>query len=218
MKISAIITAAGSSSRFGKQKLLEDLNGKSVIERTIETFNSIDSINEIIICTSEEIIDEIKKLSINYKKVKFIILGGKTRQESVYKGLLEAIDSDFVAIHDGARPLISAEIIDMTITKAIEYGNAACAVSVKDTIKKVIDDQIVETPNREDLWQIQTPQIFTTSKILKAHKKYINQNAPDDTFLLEKMGEKVFIIKGCYSNIKITTPEDAQLARILDKG
>lgn len=218
MKISAIIAAAGSSSRFKQgQKLLEDLNGKMVIERTIETFNSHPMIDEIVICTSENIIEDIKKIAENFSKVTKVILGGAQRQDSVLNGLKELNNPDFVAIHDGARPLITPEIISNTLTKAIELGHATCAVKVKDTIKKVIGEKIVETPNREELWQVQTPQVFKYKEILDAHLKFQGKNFTDDTLLIEEIGESVYIVNGCYKNIKITTPEDIDIARLLDR-
>ncbi len=218
MKIAAIIAAAGSSSRFKQgQKLLQDLNGKVVIERTIETFNNHPMIDEIVICTSENIIDEIKKIAENYPKVKKVILGGDQRQDSALKGLKELKNTDFVAIHDGARPLITAEIITNTIKKAIEFEHATCAVQVKDTIKKVMAEKIVETPNRQELWQVQTPQVFKYKEILDAHLKFQGKNFTDDTLLIEEIGKSVYIVNGCYKNIKITTPEDIDIARLLDK-
>ncbi len=218
MKTSAIIAAAGSSSRFQQgQKLLQDLNGKMVIERTLETFNNHPMIVEIVICTSENIIDEIKKITKNYPKVKKVILGGAQRQDSVLNGLKELDNPDFVAIHDGARPLITSEIITNTIKKAIEYGHATCAVQVKDTIKKVKGEKIVKTIDRQELWQVQTPQVFKYKEILAAHVKFQGKNFTDDTLLIEEIGKSVYIVNGCYKNIKITTPEDIYIARVLDK-
>lgn len=218
MKICAIIPAAGSSSRFlNGQKLLFDLNGKPVIERTIAKFDSHFMIDEIIICTSENIISEIQKISKNYKKVSHVILGGKTRQESVFKGLKTAKNADFVAIHDGARPLVGEEIITNTLNCAIKNGHASCGVKVKDTIKKVENDKITFTPNRDELWQIQTPQVFQYNEILFAHEKYQDHAFSDDTLLIEKMGKEVYLVNGSYKNIKITTPEDIEIARLLDR-
>lgn len=218
MKISAIIAAAGSSSRFKKgQKLLFDLNGISVIEKTVKTFNNHPMIDEIVICTSENIIEEVQKIARNYPKVKKVILGGAKRQDSVRNGLKALDNPDFVAIHDGARPLITPEVIENTIKKAVEYGHATCAVEVKDTIKKVLDDKIVETPNRHELWQVQTPQVFNYKELLEAHLKFEGQDFTDDTLLIEKMGKSVRIVKGCYENLKITTSEDIEIARFLSK-
>jgi len=218
MKISAIIAAAGSSSRFKEgQKLLQDLNGKTVIERTVETFHNHDMIDEIVICTSENIFDEIKNISKKFRKIKNVILGGKERQGSVLNGLKEVGTADFVAIHDGARPLVTPEIITNTLQKAIQYGHASCGVKVKDTIKKVQNEKIIETPDRQQLWQIQTPQVFKYKEILDAHLKFQGKNFTDDTLLIEQTGKSVYIVKGCYKNIKITTPEDIEIARLLDK-
>ena len=219
MKIAAIIAAAGSSSRFKNgQKLLFDVNGKTVIETTIEKFNSHSMIDEIVICTSENIIEEIKEIVKKYPKVKKVILGGTQRQDSVLNGLKSLVNPDFVAIHDGARPLISAQTIEDTLKKAIEFGHATCAVQVKDTIKKVLDEKIIDTPNRQELWQVQTPQVFAYKEILDAHLKFKGQNFTDDTLLIEQTGKSVYIVKGCYENLKITTPEDIEIARILDKN
>jgi 2-C-methyl-D-erythritol 4-phosphate cytidylyltransferase len=218
MKVSAIIAAAGSSSRFKNgQKLLFDLNGCTVIEKTLSAFQKHPMIDEIVICTSENLIDEIRLLSEKFSKVSKIILGGATRQDSVLNGLKSVSNPDFVAIHDGARPLISQETITSTINKAIECGHATCAVQVKDTIKKVIEDKIVETPIREQLWQVQTPQVFCYKEILDAHVKWEGHGFTDDTLLIEKTGKSVYIVKGCYENLKITTPEDIDLARALAK-
>lgn len=218
MKISAIIAAAGSSTRFGQtQKLLCELGGKTVFERTLETFNNHDMLDEIVICTSQNIIEKIEEIAKKYSKVKKVILGGATRQESVLKGLSTIESADFVAIHDGARPLINPETITDTIKTAIKHGHATCAVEVKDTIKRVVEGKIVDTPQRDGLWQVQTPQVFNYNEILEAHQKFAGQNFTDDTLLIEKIGKPVYIVKGCYENIKITTPEDIDIARVLDK-
>ena len=218
MKIVAIIPAAGSSSRFlNGQKLLFDLNGKSVIETTISRFDEHFMIDEIIICTSQNIIEEIKKIAKNYKKVTHVIEGGATRQESVFKGLSIIDGADFVAIHDGARPFIDEQTITNTLNCAIKNGHASCGVRVKDTIKKVEDSKITYTPNRDELWQIQTPQVFLYDEIYSAHKKYQDHAFSDDTLLIEQAGGKVFVVEGDYKNIKITTPEDIEVARLFAK-
>lgn len=218
MKIAAIIAAAGSSSRFKNgQKLLFDLNGKTVIETTLKKFANHTMIDEIVVCTSENIIEDIKEIAKKFPKVTKVILGGAQRQDSVLNGLKALNNPDFVAIHDGARPLISAQIIEDTIKKAIAQGHATCAVQAKDTIKKVIDGKIIDTPNRQELWQVQTPQVFNYKEILEAHLKFQGQNFTDDTLLIEQTGKSVYIVNGCYKNIKITTPEDIEIARLLEK-
>ncbi|MDD3150279.1 MAG: 2-C-methyl-D-erythritol 4-phosphate cytidylyltransferase [Candidatus Gastranaerophilales bacterium] len=219
MKISAIIPAAGSGSRFSqsKNKLLEDINGTPVIIHTLKKFIEIKEINEIVVCTSNDIIDGIKDLLIknNLTDIK-VILGGKTRQESVFLGLQSCNNPDIVAIHDGARPLIDISTIKDCIDNAINKGASIVAVPTKDTIKRVDKNlKITETINRSELWNIQTPQVFRYKEILAAHKKFIDKNKTDDAALAEDAGIKVYITKGSYKNIKITTKEDMQLAGIL---
>ncbi|HSA06188.1 MAG TPA: 2-C-methyl-D-erythritol 4-phosphate cytidylyltransferase [Candidatus Gastranaerophilales bacterium] len=224
MKISAIIPAAGSGERYSsfKHKLLEEVNGIPVIIHTINAISAVEEIEDIIICASldliEKISEEVKKN--NVLKVKKIILGGKTRQESVFKGLKELNKliepdkkPDFVLIHDGARPLISVDVIKNTILTALEKNACITAVPVKDTIKRVnnLTGEVIETLNRQELWQIQTPQVFRFAEILKAHELFEGENLTDDSALMEKAGYKVFVSEGSYKNIKITTEEDFKI-------
>ncbi|OGH96783.1 MAG: 2-C-methyl-D-erythritol 4-phosphate cytidylyltransferase [Candidatus Melainabacteria bacterium GWF2_32_7] len=219
MKISAIIPAAGSGTRFGsnKNKLLENINGMPVIIHTLQTISSIDAIDEIIVCTSDNIIDEIKNLvsKYNISKVKQVILGGVTRQESVFKGLKTLNNPDIVIIHDGARPLITRDIVENSIKTATEKGAAIVAVPTKDTIKRVNkENRIIETLNREELWNIQTPQVFNYKDILEAHIKFQGQNFTDDSALIEALGMPSFTVMGSYKNIKVTTQEDIKIAEV----
>lgn len=221
MKISAIIPAAGSGSRFSsnKNKLLENINEIPVIVHTLRVISSVDNINEIIIATSADLIDEIKALIEEYKisKVNHIILGGKTRQESVFNGLKIIEKADFIVIHDGARPLVSTKIIENSINTAVEKGASIVAIPAKDTIKRVDEktNQIIETLNRQELWNVQTPQIFKYKEILDAHVKFKDQNFTDDSAMIEKLGIQVFTVMGSYKNIKITTQEDIKIAKAL---
>lgn len=224
MKISAIIPAAGSGTRFDseKNKLFEEINGIPVIIHTLKAISSADEVCEIIICTSPDLILEIKNLAALHAipKIKKIISGGKSRQESVFiglKSLNEDEKPDFVLIHDGARPLVSQEIIKNTIKTAKEKGAAIAAMPVNNTIKRV-DNQtskVIATLNREELWNIQTPQVFEHEKILQAHVKLQNENFTDDSAMMEKLGYEVFVVSGSYKNIKITTKEDMAIAKIL---
>ena len=221
MKISAIIPAAGSGSRYNssKHKLLEEIRGIPVIIRTLGVISAVDEINEIIVCTSGNLREEISELVEKYgiSKVKKIILGGKTRQESVFKGLQELKNSsnpDFVLIHDGARPLVSVEIIKNSIAVACEKGASIVAVPVKDTIKRIdrSTGEIIKTHDRQELWNIQTPQVFKFNEISGVHQKFKEENLTDDSALMEKAGYKVFVSMGSYKNIKITTEEDLKTA------
>ena len=224
MKISAIIPAAGSGTRFDteKNKLFQEIDGIPVIIHTLKVISSVDEISEIIICTSTDLILEIENLAALHAipKIKKIISGGKSRQESVFIGL-KALDgeekSDLALIHDGARPLVSQEIIKNTIKIAKEKGAAIAAIPVKNTIKRVNNQtsKVIETLNREELWNIQTPQVFEYEKILQAHVKLKNENFTDDSAMMEKLGYAVFVVLGSYKNIKITTKEDMAIAKIL---
>ncbi|MDD3012345.1 MAG: 2-C-methyl-D-erythritol 4-phosphate cytidylyltransferase [Candidatus Gastranaerophilales bacterium] len=226
MKITAIIPAAGSGSRYSsnKNKLLENLDGLPVLVRTLKVIASVQEINNIIICTSEDLIAEINTIikNFNIEKVSKVILGGKTRQESVFNGLKAAseFNPDLVLIHDGARPLVTEEIIKNAIECAKSKGTAIVAVQAKDTIKRVniSTNQIIETLDRELLWNIQTPQIFKYNELLEAHRKFEGMNLTDDSALIEKLDLPAFVVMGSYSNIKITTKEDLLYAEMLLKN
>lgn len=202
-KISAIITAGGTSSRFGSNKLLEEINGKKIIEITIEKFLPL--VDEIIIPTSLEIQE---KITIKNNKIKYAT-GGKTRQESVYNGLLKCEYKDFVLIHDGARPFIEENVIKNAIEKVLEFGAVVVGASAIDTIKICNDKgEIVSTPKRETVFHAQTPQGFRYSEILKAHEKLKGENFTDDSSMMEELGHKVYIVKATHENKKITFRED----------
>lgn len=219
MKITAIVPAAGTGSRYSKtkNKLLENLNGTPVIVKTLQELSKIESINEIIVCTSVDLLGEIKNLVDCYElsKVKKVILGGSTRQESVFNGLKQT-SADYVLIHDGARPIISVDIIENSIKMAIKKGASIVAVPAKDTIKRVDKDtnQVLETLNRSELWNVQTPQVFKYSNLLEGHEKYKKDSFTDDSAIIEKLGHPVYVVKGSYKNIKITTEEDLHIAEI----
>lgn len=206
MKISAIITAGGTSSRFGnKNKLLEKINGKEVIRWTIEAFEKSD-VDEIIICANKSIMEELSVM-FNHK----IVEGGICRQASVYNGL-KAIQSDYVLIHDGARPVISAELINRVIDFVKEKNAVSVMTKTIDTIKEVEDGKIINTIDRSKLYNTQTPQAFKYDLIRFAHDKFAGQNFTDDAGMLEALNYDVYIIDGSYKNIKITTQSDIVLA------
>ncbi len=207
--ISVIITAGGSSTRFkGTNKLLYEIDGKPVILYSIELFNSIDYVDEIIVAANSSIIENLKLLFSCFPKVK-VINGGKTRQDSVFEGLKECNSPDFVIIHDGARPFIKKYIVDDCLEKAKNIGASIVAVKTIDTIKIVDKNGIISsTPDRNTLWNAQTPQIFKYDTIYSLHKKYIGMNFTDDALLFEKENLPVAISEGEYSNLKITTLQD----------
>lgn len=217
MKISAVIVAAGSGTRMkaGKNKVFLELLGKTILEHTVSIFENTPMVDEIIVVTNE--IEEAEKTLLEYSKLKAVVLGGSTRGESVQNGL-KAADGDFVAIHDGARALILEEDIENVLNAAIEFGAASLGVKCKDTLKMADENGFIsKTVDREFLYNIQTPQVFRLSEILGMYEK-CDQVFTDDCALAEKYGVRVKIVDGSYDNIKITTPDDMDLAeRILKK-
>ncbi len=215
MSNTAIILAAGNGTRMkaDKSKLLLEINGKTVIERTVNTFSNIADIDDIIVVVRETDIplyeNVLSKYNISY------CIGGSTRQESVSNAVETVDNADMLIIHDGARPLVTENEISNTLRVAQEKGAAAVGVKVKDTIK-VVDrnNKIINTPQRSSLIAIQTPQIFRFDKYVEAMKlaKEQNKDFTDDCKLLENAGEDVFVVDGEYTNIKITTPEDIPVA------
>ena len=216
MNISLIITAGGTSSRYGnKNKLLEKINGKTVIEYCVEKFLTIKEISKIVIPSNEEIIPEFEKLFKINTKIK-IIKGGKNRQESVFNALKFVNEADYVLIHDGARPLVKTEDIRKVIDKMLSDNAAILAVKTIDTIKKVDETgKIIKTIDRSDLYNVQTPQGFKFDLIFEAHKKLEGQNYTDDAGMLEALGQTVYVVEGNYSNFKITTKQDIERMKIL---
>ena len=212
MKTTAIITAGGTSSRFGTgNKLLEKIYGKEVIKYTIEAFEKSD-IDEIIISANKSIIPELSSM-FNHK----ITEGGSTRQASVYNGLKAAGQCDFVLIHDGARPVITPEIINRTVDLVKEKNAVSVMTKTIDTIKEVQDGKIIKTIDRSKLYNTQTPQAFRYDIIMSAHEKLQGQNFTDDAGMLEALGYDVYIVDGSYKNIKITTQSDIEIAKIFLK-
>jgi len=214
--VSAIIVAAGQSRRMGgdtsKQFILID--GVPVIVRTLKAFEIAERIREVVIAARQEDIPQMYALIQDYEitKVKQIITGGETRQESVFRAIAQVDENaDFLAIHDGARPLIRPQEIDLAVSAAVEHGAAALGVPVKDTVKQVdADGKIVDTPERSALWAVQTPQVFSRALYLRAAEQAGEAAAQltDDCQLIERTGAPVYLVRGAYANLKITTPED----------
>ena len=211
-KVNAIIPAGGTSSRFGKSnKLLEKIGEKEVIKYTVEAFEK-SNIDEIIICANVAIIDDLKKILNDCKKVR-IIEGGASRQESVFNGI-KACECDYVLIHDAARPMITTDLINTAIDEVVFKNALTVATKTIDTIKEVVDGKIVKTIDRSKLYNTQTPQAFRYDLIREAHEKLSGQNFTDDAGMLEALGQTVYILNGSYKNIKITTQNDIDIAKI----
>lgn len=211
-KVTAIILAAGNSTRYGQKrnKNFELINGKPVISYSLNIFDKNAYINDIIIAVKESEIQEIKKIVKNEnltKNVMFVI-GGNTRKQSVYN-CLKITNSDIVIIQDGARPAIKQEYVNNCLEAMKQFNGTTIGVKSKDTIKITDDNNIVvNTTKRTNSWIIQTPQCFERKILLKMHEKYNDEDITDDCMLLEKENYPVKIIEGDYTNIKITTYED----------
>ena len=199
MKTCAIITAGGTSSRFGnKNKLLEKIHNKEVIRYTVEAFEKSD-VDEIIICANKSIISTLNEM-FSHK----IIEGGPTRQASVYNGL-KAINCDYVLIHDGARPFVDESLIIRTLAAATVTGGAVPALRVTDAVKKLGKDGLIaENIDRSSLITVQTPQIFRKNEILDAYDKFPGLEADDDAAVFIAAGYECTVSRGSAENRKIT--------------
>lgn len=220
-QISVVIVAAGSSNRMGLRtnKIFLDLCGQSVIERTINAFVDIPEIFEIILVTKKEFFDDFKDILNNISLNIRLVEGGSSREESTFNGLLKVSkDSNYVICHDGARPLVSKKTILNVINELESYKAVITGVKSKDTIKVLSSDyEVISTPDRSSLYNIQTPQAFDKKVLLDGYKKFFEENgfATDDSSIVEKLNVRIKLVEGEYSNIKITTIEDIYYARVL---
>jgi 2-C-methyl-D-erythritol 4-phosphate cytidylyltransferase len=225
-KSSAIIAAAGSSRRMeGRDKLWTPLAGRITLARTIDVFEASPIVDNIVLILNAERIDFATAVckQEGWRKITAIVAGGIRRQDSVRIGLetLANIDpkTQWVMIHDGARPLVTPDILEVGLKAAQAYKAAIAAIPVKDTIKQVQQGWIHNTLDRSQLWAIQTPQVFSFDLIHHAYQtSLMQQEFTDDAALLEQLGQPVAIFPGSYSNIKITTQEDLLIAEALIKG
>ncbi len=226
MKVKALIAAGGRGERIGGilPKQFVEIKKKPVLAYTVEKFENCELIDEIILVVPEDYMSFCSYNIVDvgdFKKVKRILSGGKERQDSVYKGLLALPkDTDMVLIHDGVRPFISTEKIGESIERCKKEKAVILALSVNDTVKRVDEEYVVTTLDRDKLWIAQTPQTFEYRLILEAYKKAIEDGftGTDDSSLVERLGFKVRVLQGESQNIKITTPEDLAFAeRILER-
>ncbi|MBL7151552.1 MAG: 2-C-methyl-D-erythritol 4-phosphate cytidylyltransferase [Candidatus Omnitrophica bacterium] len=228
MFVSAIILAAGKGLRLKSRvpKPLVKINSRPIIIYSLFTFSRHPLVSEIILVANsankEALIRKIKQYRIS--KISSIVEGGKRRQDSVRCGLKRlSPETDLVLVHDGARPFVGKEEISAVIKEALETRAAVLGVPVKCTIKQVHSPQTIvhrkyivkKTLGRENLWEIQTPQVFARELILNAYRKFSRSDVTDDAALAEKSGVKISVVPGSYHNIKITTPEDLIMAKAL---
>jgi len=215
----AVIVAAGAASRMGGiDKVMAPLKAEPMLVRTVRTFQACDVIREIVIVTRQDLLLPVTSLCAGFDKVTAVVVGGKSRPESVHLGL-NALSKQvqLVAVQDGARPLVSWQVIDRTVRAANTYGAAAPAVPVKDTIKVVQGGIVTATPDRSQLQAVQTPQVFDLDLLRGALKKAQEDGAEitDDCSAVERLGMSVKIVEGDEKNLKITTPLDLKIAEML---
>ncbi len=228
----AIIPAAGSGKRMKQSvnKQFLEINGQTIIERTLRAFEESKKVHAVIVVTKSTEIDTVNQLisSKNFKKVRSVVEGGAERQDSIYNGLKMTSDQDrWVLVHDGARPFITSEMIDDMVDDLVNRNNelideeesVIMAVPSKDTIKRVEGDRVAQTLNRAELWNVQTPQGFSRKLLMKAYEKAKREGftGTDDASLVEWMGYKVHVHMGSYENIKVTTPDDIYLGEAILK-
>jgi 2-C-methyl-D-erythritol 4-phosphate cytidylyltransferase len=201
----------------GIDKVLAPLVGRPVLSYVLSAFDSYKAVDHIVLVVNEKSLEACQKLAAELPTPTSVCLGGKRRQDSVAAGLEKLKDCQWVIIHDGARPLVTEELIEKGLKAAKETGAAVAAVPVTDTIKVAGEDRIVhQTPSRQNLWAVQTPQVFRFEIITKAYQK-AKSEATDDAALVERLGYKVKLYMGSYDNIKITTPRDLLVAEALIK-
>lgn len=221
MKYTVIIPAAGLGSRMGLgfNKVLLEIGGEPVIKRTVMHFVNDADCTAVHLAVRAEEVGVMNELFRGIGKVKGIHIGGNERQHSIYNALVNIEETDYVFVHDGARPFLTADVLTRLKEKVIETGAVICGVQTKDTLKRVIDGKVVETLVRDEVIAVHTPQAFEYGvlKAAYAHAKAHNLKVTDDSMMVEAIGKEVYLVESTYDNIKITTSEDLQLAlRILE--
>ena len=215
----AVIVAAGSASRMGGiDKVMAPLGGEPMILRTVRAFEDCEAVKEIVIVTREDLMGPIAELCSGFTKIRSVVQGGSSRQESVKLGLLAfSKEVRLAAVHDGARPLVSGELIDKVIRAAHSYGAAAPAIPVKDTIKVFEGGFIAATPDRSTLRAVQTPQVMDRDLLLGALEKAEQEGIAltDDCSAVEHIGMRVRLVEGEERNLNVTTPLDLKIAELL---
>lgn len=228
MRTAAIIVAAGRGIRLGTNipKQFLEINGKPLLYYTVEKFQQCSAVDDIILVVPDDHLNEKVKPVLNnqtFSKIQGIVAGGKERYHSVYNGLCAVNQQpDIAIIHDGVRPFISISTIEQAIALCVEWDAVVVAVPVKDTIKEIRNGIVSHTLPRDNLWAIQTPQVFKYNLILKGYNNLGKRHHPeitDDAMLLEQLGFRVRILKGSYSNIKITSADDFEWAKfVIENG
>lgn len=215
----AVIVAAGNASRMGGiDKVMAPIGGAPMILHTVRQFQNCDAIQEIIVVTRQDLIESVMALCRDCTKLKAVVPGGSDRSQSVEMGLRALSEtSRLVAVHDGARPFASVQLIERVVRTANACGAAAPGIPVKNTIKVMRGDLVAETPNRAALRAVQTPQVFDADLLRGALAKATADGIvlTDDCSAMEHMGMSVQIVEGEETNIKVTTPMDLKLAELI---
>ena len=218
-KAAAVIVAAGQSSRMeGLDKTFAPLLGIPLLAHTLDAFEAAPQIEAIVLVLSQASLERGSALvkERRFQKVCAICPGGQRRQDSVLAGLQRIPPLPWVAVHDGARPCVTPDLIARGLEDAARFGSAVAAVPVKDTIKVVSrDGSVLTTPDRSTLWAVQTPQVFRREALLDAYQRFADTTVTDDATLMELAGHLVHIYTGSYANIKVTTPEDLAIAEAI---
>lgn len=213
-RVSVIVVAAGEGRRFGHAKPYALLMGKPILEWSLEAFETHEDVDEVILVLKDD--SRKKDYSERYTKIVSVVKGGEKRQDSVLSGFrqIDPMKADIVLVHDGVRPLVSSELIGLIIAAVQEKGAVVPAIPLKDTVKRVDGQEVKETLEREKLFRVQTPQGFLYSVLKAAFDRAGKENfyGTDEAVLVERTGKKVYIVQGDPKNIKITTPEDIQIA------
>jgi 2-C-methyl-D-erythritol 4-phosphate cytidylyltransferase len=216
--VGAIIAAAGVGRRFGEgDKLFAPLAGRPLIAHTLMTFEVCRAVDTVVLVLAEENLERGRGLvaSAGFDKVAAICRGGPRRQDSVHLGLEALPECRWVVVHDGARPLVTAALIEAGLTAAVETGAAIAAVPLADTLKEATEDgMIARTLDRRNLWCAQTPQVFERELLREAHR-LAQGEATDDAALVEALGRRVKVFPGSPRNLKVTTAGDLVMAQAL---
>ncbi|HJB78410.1 MAG TPA: 2-C-methyl-D-erythritol 4-phosphate cytidylyltransferase [Candidatus Nosocomiicoccus stercorigallinarum] len=211
MNYTAIIPAAGIGKRMGLgfNKIRYELNGKSIIKRTVEIFENDRDCSAIIIATGKEEIHLLEEDLKDLNKIEKIVVGGKERQDSIYNALVHA-KTDYVFVHDAARPFLDDDTLTRLKTAVVKKDAVICGVQTKNTLKKVVDGKVVDTIDRDTTVEVHTPQAFCYNLLMDAYHYARDRHlqVTDDAMMVEAFGHDVFVVDSTYNNIKITTTED----------
>lgn len=224
--VALIIPAAGSGERLDREtpKPYITIAGRTILEHTLQRFAGVDEINQVIVAVSETYVDTASAI-LRRTVASFdcgweweCVVGGQERQHSIYNALQRTGAVDLVAVHDAVRPFVTPEIIRECIRTASEVGGAVAGVKAKDTVKRAGENRLIrETPDRSQLWQAQTPQVFRKELLMEAYRKALDEHVvgTDDASLVERLGHEVQMVEGGRDNFKITYPIDLKLATLL---